>query len=139
MQNAPDNFRIAVEVALVTRTIDPDRYWRFVRGNITDQDLVDAIYERVSTRDDLFEAFVVMAAREIAGRNKNMKYDQQAESPLIDLHQKQESSYGKQVIEYVRLHERAANPYTIQMAGLGFVEAVRRIELLAGNYETSVK
>ena len=132
-QNAPDTFRIAVEVALVTRTIDPDRYWRFVRGNITDQDLVDAVYERVGTRDDLFEAFIVMAAREIAGRNKNMKYDQQAESPLIDLYQQQESRYGKQVIEYVRLHEQAANPYPIQMNGLGFVEAVRRIELLAGN------
>lgn len=138
-QNAHDTIRIVVEVALVIRTIDPDCYWRFVRGNITDQDLVDAIHERVSIRDDLFEAFIVMAAREIAGRNKNMKYDQQAESLLIDRYQKQPGSYGNQVIKYVRQYEQTASPSQIQMTGLGFVEAVRRIELLAGNYETSAK
>ena len=116
-----------IEVALIIRTIDTDVYWQFVRGYLSDQELVDAIGKRVTIRDARFDAVIVVAAREIASQKKNVKYDQQAKSPLIDRHQEQASIYGERVVECVRDYEDGS-PFPI-IDGFGFLDAVRRIEL----------
>ena len=127
------NFLMTIEVALIVRTIDTDLYKRFAQGGLSDQELVDAIYERVSIRAEIFEGFVVMAAREIAGRNKNMRYDQEAESPLIDRYREQAGRHGKRVIQCVQHYEQNFGHFAIDMLGIGFDTAVRRIESLAGD------
>ena len=106
LRDASDLLHVIVQVALVIRTIDYDRYWRFVHGNITDKELVDAIYDRVGIRHVRFEAIIVMAAREIAGKKINIEYDKRAESPLIDRYQEQTGDRGKGVIEYVLTYEK---------------------------------
>ncbi len=116
-----------IEVALIIRTIDTDVYWQFVRGYLSDQELVDAIGKRVTIRDARFDAVIVVAAREIASQKKNVKYDRQAKSPLIDRHQEQASIYGERVVECVRDYEDGS-PFPI-IDGFGFLDAVRRIEL----------
>ena len=117
---------MTIEVALIVRAIDTDLYKRFVQGDLPDQELVDAIYERVRIVREytyIFETIIVMAAREIASRNKNMKYDKQIESPLIDRYREQADDHGKQVIELVHNYEQVG-PFPI-----AFLDAVRRIEL----------
>ena len=116
-----------IEVALIIRTIDADLYRKFVRGDLFDKDLVDAIYERVSIRDERFDAAIVVAAREIASQKRNVEYDQQAKSPLIDWYQEQASVYGERVVDSVRDYEDGS-PFPF-IEGFGFLDAVRRIEL----------
>jgi len=132
-QKLQTTFLMTIEVALIVRTIDTDLYKRFAQGGLSDQELVDAIYERVSIREEIFEGFVVMAAREIAGRNKNMRYDQEAESPLIDRYREQAGRHGKRVIQCVQHYEQNFGHFPIDMLGIGFDTAVRRIESLAGD------
>lgn len=128
-------FLMTIEMALIVRTVDTDLYKQFVQGDLPDEELVDAIYERVSIRDATFEAFIVMAAREIASRNNNKRYDEQIESPLINHYRERADDHGKQVIELVQYYEQdykqARRP--ISKIGLDFLDAVRRIELLAGD------
>lgn len=131
LQNTRPTFLMTIEVALIVRAIDTDLYKRFVQGDLPDQELVDAIYERVRIVREytyIFETIIVMAAREIASRNKNMRYDKQIESPLIDRYREQADDHGKQVIECVQHYEQAG-PFPINRTGLGFLDAVRRIEL----------
>ena len=126
LQNTRPTFLMTIEVALIVRAIDTDLYKRFVQGDLPDQELVDAIYERVRIVREytyIFETIIVMAAREIASRNKNMKYDKQIESPLIDRYREQADDHGKQVIELVHNYEQVG-PFPI-----AFLDAVRRIEL----------
>lgn len=132
LQNTRPTFLMTIEVALIVRAIDTDLYKRFVQGDLPDQELVDAIYERVRIVREytyIFETIIVMAAREIASRNKNMRYDKQIESPLIDRYREQADDHGKQVIECVQRYEQEP---PINRTGLGFLDAVRRIELFGG-------
>lgn len=128
-------FLMTIEMALIVRTVDTDLYKQFVQGDLPDEELVDAIYERVSIRDATFEAFIVMAAREIASRNNNKRYDEQIESPLINHYREQADDHGKQVIELVQYYEQdyKQSRRPISRIGLDFLDAVRRIELLAGD------
>ena len=135
------NISLITGVALVIRTIDSDLYWQFVRGNLSDRDLVDAMCERVSIKDEYFEAIIVMAAKEITSSGKNMMYDRQIESPLIDRYREeggnsQTPGHAENVIKVVQVYERRGL-FPIDKIGFGFLEAVRRIELLAGSYERS--
>ena len=57
-------------VALILRTIDSDRYFKFIRGDITDAEVVDKIFDRPGARSlkhqqegHLFEAAVLVAAQ----------------------------------------------------------------------------
>ena len=115
-------FRMVVEVALVMKTIDSDRYWRFVRGNITDKELVDSLYKRVATNDKYFEYIVVIAAKEI--KSKTLKaYDPKIKSPLIDRYYNQ--NRDDFVKEFVKFEEEYQGLYARMGA---FLDAVRTIE-----------
>ena len=110
-------FHVIVQVALLITTIDSDRYQRFLDGNITDRDLVDAIYERVSTTNIPFEHIVVIAAKEI--KIKNGIYDPQIESPLIDRYNDNMRN------DFVKFEEQ----YQLLFRRMGdFLDAVRLIK-----------
>ena len=127
-------------VALIIRTIDFDRYRQFERGDLSDLKLVDAISEHVSIKDEHFEAFIVMAAKEIKSKSINMKYNPDIKSPLIDRYRKDKGNsqtppgHVESVIKLVQTDEQPG-PYSIDKIGFGFLDAVRRIELLS--YERS--
>ena len=127
-----------MEAALIVRTIDSDHYHQFVQGNLSDMELVDATYARVDTKDYYFEALIVVAAREIACDRNNQVYDRSIESPLINRYQEeahnreenQSTGHAEYVIEVVQRLEQRGNYFGTVTPG--FLEAVRRIELLVG-------
>ena len=118
-------------VAVVIRTIDIDLYQNFVRGDLSDQKLVDAIHERVNIRNVQLEAIIIMAAKEIASKSRNLRYDQQIKSPLTDQYQSETSGHARIVINCLQQYEQAG-PFPLSRTGLGFVEAARRVDLLEG-------
>lgn len=114
-----DQSYIAALVALIVRTIDYDIYEQFVRGKISDKELVDAIYERVGNADREFEFNIAVAAKEIKSKNLNRIYDSQIESPLIDGYDdNMRSDFIKFEEQYQTLFRRMG----------GFLVAVRLIE-----------
>ena len=128
----PKRLWTAATVALAVRTIDVDLCRRFVTEELSDKDLVDAVYERVRIMDTTFEYIIVLAAKEIASERKGILYDPRISSPLIDRYkqQSQASEHAQQVIVNVREIEQQISNYP--MFPIGFAEAVRRIELLEG-------
>ena len=130
LQNDQDFFHLVVEVALVIRTIDRDRYWQFVHGNIRDEELVDAIYERVGTTDRFFEYLVIVAAKEIKSKSLNRFYDQQIESRLIDRYSAQNSAHNTEPFD-VEKFSQFENQYLNKFGHKGaFLDAVEKIDYL---------
>lgn len=122
---------VVTSVALIVRTIDAELYRGFVRGDLSDQELVDGMYNRIRIKDTQFEAVIVMAAKEIASRRNNLMYDRRIESSLIDRYKKEavnQQEHGERVIGLVTQYEESANLFG--GIGLGFLEAVKRIDLL---------
>ena len=122
---------VVTSVALIVRTIDAELYRGFVRGDLSDQELVDGMYDRIRIKDTQFEAVIVMAAKEIASRRNNLMYDRRIESSLIARYKKEavnQQEHGERVIGLVTQYEESANLFG--GIGLGFLEAVKRIDLL---------
>ena len=146
-----DHLALVAVVALVLRTLDSDLYRRFVKGTVTDEELVDATFERAgiskSKRGDssgrhpfsLMEAIIVLSNEEILGGEREPDYDQPINSPLIDRYKALIDSYrtddhrvdndfhyAQRVTEMVSARRRRLR----HGQGFGFMEADRRIELL---------
>ena len=135
-----EKYVMMISLALIISTIDAESYRSFVRGDLSDSELVDAMYVRVSIRDAQFEALIVMAAKEIkCDRNGGEFYESELESPLIDKYHKEAESqkqggvqvHGKEVINLVNEHMQHSS--SIDRNGWGFLKAVKRIDLLGGN------
>ena len=119
---------VVTSVALIVRTIDAELYRDFVRGDLSDKELVDAMYNRVRIENVQFEALIVMAAKEIASYRNNLLYDRGIESSLIDRYKKEavnQQEHGERVSALVQDYEQSFGG-----RGLGFLEAVKRIDLL---------
>lgn len=69
------SFAITAVVALIVRTVDSDLYYKFVRGEATDLDVVGRVFERNPGLRELqeehagcmFETMIVLAAHEVSG------------------------------------------------------------------------
>ena len=140
---------LATGVAVILRTADDNVYRRFVNGMMSDLEVADAIFEHygiskaqkeggASSGARLFEAILVMAAAEITSRGRQVDWNSLGSplykrynglSPKADsgaAQQDPEVSYAARVIQTVnQLAERA-----VPFAEIGFMEAVKRIELL---------
>ena len=132
----------AAAVAVILRTIDADLYRKFIRGEVSDSDVVDSVFshpERAVLRQDywrtvIFEGVIMAAAREIAFKDPGrLRFNETHETPLETRYE----GLGDNVDEATRLHasevlrwsksisERSA-PY-----GIGFLDSVHRLELLS--------
>ena len=140
---------LATGVAVILRTADDNIYRRFVNGMMSDLEVADTIFEHygisksikeggASSGARLFEAILVMAAAEITSRGRQVDWNSLGSplykrynglSPKADsgaAQQDPEVSYAARVIQTVnQLAERA-----VPFAEIGFMEAVKRIELL---------
>ena len=140
---------LATGVAVILRTADDNIYRRFVNGMMSDLEVADAIFEHygiskakkeggASSGARLFEAILVMAAAEITSRGRQVDWSSLG-SPLFERYhglspktdsgaaqQDPEVSYAARVIQTVNQLGRRAGPF----AEIGFMEAVKRIELL---------
>ena len=124
---------ITTSAAVVIRTIDIDLYRRFSDGALSDLKLVNAIHQKVNIRHAQLEAIIIMAAKEIDCRNRNVVYEEANPTPLMAQYQEQSktSGHARTVINYLKDYEKA-DLFSMSRNGLGFVEAARRVDLLEG-------
>ena len=140
------SFAISTTVALILRTIDLDLYYRFIRGEVSDSEVVDAVYNRPGTKDlrsaeyrHVFDAVIVTGALEIS----DASFDKSIfESPLLsryksanDSERSDEESAPSQEFRYresvIKLVEHYREQSLFRDRGIGFMHSVQRIELLS--------
>ena len=139
------SFETVAAVALILRTFVPDSYYRFCRGEISDLNLVDVVFDRPGIRTTLrgrpagalFESVIVASAFEISGTHELAwspglsrlwdKYKKTIEAGGSgDTASQNEVSYASEVIRHIEIFRgRFANYGTV-----GFRCSVERIELL---------
>ena len=140
------SFALTAVVALIVRTIDSDLYYRFVRGEVSDLEVVDTVFDRPGTKTlqrkhegYLFEATIIMSAQEMAPAQ--FTPPESNSSPLLQRHQKvaatkksenasrnPDREHAQNVIEMV---ERLREGYFVGSRGIGFRHSVQRLELLS--------
>lgn len=149
LANNQRSYAVAAVVALILRSIDPEIYRKFCRGQISDQDAIDRVRRglegarlRRMISASQFEAYVVAAGYAVAQTLGQATY----ESPLISHYKKvvdkqQKNSHpsllddaGKHAQSVVDLAEKLPTefPYDI-----GFFVAAKRIELVSDELVSS--
>ena len=143
-------------VALIIRTVDVALYTQFGRGSVSDAFLVDKVFEiggvSATQREDrhnrygfsMFEAIVAIAAKEIAREARDT--NEPISSSLIERHRtvcaedksrehirKSSLNYSSRVVDNVDRLWRELDWYS----DFGFLECVRRIELLVNDRDPS--
>lgn len=138
------SFALPAVVAQILRTVDPGLYFRFIRGEASDLEVIDHVFSRPAanalqhqSEGYLFEATIIVAAHEIVLRDPYA--EEQLESPLLQQHEKliqatnsdsaspnPERKRAERVIRRVqRLMQR------INSRDFGFKHSVERLELLS--------
>lgn len=138
------SFALPAVVAQILRTVDPGLYFRFIRGEASDLEVIDHVFSRPAanalqqqSEGYLFEATIIVAAHEIVLRDPYA--EEQFESPLLQQHKKlvqatnsdsaspnPERKRAERVIRRVqRLMQR------LNTREFGFKHSVERLELLS--------
>ena len=151
---------LATTVALILRTIDPNLYHRFNRGDATDLDVVNAVFDhpgrkalQYEERGEEFEAAIVLAALEddiskmssfeITGDTRY--FEGPIRTPLLDWYQhlpKTEREVKKgghhkfaahrlECEHATRVFKKVMQEIQDGRGQIGFCQAVRRLELLS--------
>lgn len=119
-------------VALIVRTIDSDLYYRFVRGEVSDLDVSDMVFDRPGGRalqekyGDYFEFLLIRSRMEITSSSSSELW--QKYKGIVDAEESDRVSgdldqdYANQVIELLR---------NSSLTGVGFKAAAQRLELLS--------
>lgn len=146
LRSDQQSFALPAVVAQILRTVDPGLYFRFIRGEASDLEVVDQVFSRPAAnalqqqREGYrFEAEIIIAAHEET--LDNLTPQEQFESPLLqryeDLDQAAESDgaspnpereRAKRVIALVR---NLRQQYYDFGGGFGFRHSVERLELLS--------
>ena len=145
-------FATTAVVALILRTINADLYHRFVRGEVSDFEVVDAVFVRPEakvlrqTREGRqFEATIIIAAQEETIFNS--LESEKVSSPLLDRYRRLDQDQTPPIPipasgdpdqrhagGVIGMVEAFRKDWTIQeRGGIGFKESVRRLELLSTN------
>jgi len=137
-------YAIAAAVALILRTANPELYYKFARGEATDFDVVERVFnDNPGLRDlrhehagRMFELVIVQAAFEISGAN-----GAPSDSPLARFYMKQidaestetaDKQHAEGVISDIRAYADRGFSYFGGIAGrFGFKHWVDRLELVA--------
>ena len=145
-------FTITAVVALILRTINANLYHRFVRGEVSDLEVIDTVFARPEAKvlqqteeGQWFEAIVIAAAQETKGISLwaqqapsssplLVRYKSQAESPAPDADA--DRKHAKAVTGMVGLFKQDES--FIESRGIGFGESVRRLELLSDSLKEEV-
>ena len=138
LPNEQKSFVVSAVIALIIRTIESETYYRFVRGDADDVEVVDALFNKPWTKGVqqefngcLVEAMIIVGRKELS-RNLRIKY-RNTDSPLLTNYKNllkegeshKEFSHAKNVIDWVqKLSRFGANQ-------VGFDYSVKRIELLS--------
>ena len=140
------SFAVTTTVALILRTIDSDLYHQFRRGEISDLELVDRVFDRSELKalrqqyiGNLFEAKIIGAAQE---RERARRSDSQFKpsTPLLERYRELDSpesrglqweqEHAEAVLDMVEAFDRERRPSHVS-DWFEFRHAVQRIELLS--------
>ena len=161
MGSQQQDLAITTTVALVFRTVDPENYHRFNRGEATDLEVVNAFFEQLGL-DDLrygewgvvFEVTIILAGLEnaMADMNRSEVYESSLSSPgpihtpLLDWYQNRQQTVSKDTQNGGIVYEEARFPEykhaeqvfnqvkqaIVEGQGqIGYRQAVQRLELLS--------
>ncbi len=139
---------VIAAVALILRTIDPDLYRRFVGGEVSDLDVVDAVFStgaKTLQREDeshWFEAVIIAAAWELTPPESYASAGELITTPLLqryrDLVAVEESDNAlhdperKRAEEIIKIVEHFEKKYDFySRRNVGFKWSVQQIELLS--------
>ena len=141
------SFAITAVVALIVRTVDPTLYHRFVRGEASDKEVVEAVFRLQGTASfrhehygALFEAFIIACAHEDAIMRASLSEDT-IDSPLLAHYRVEaEKSYdgpqdpnreqGRHAGKVTSLVDNLLKGISFGR-GIGFQYSVERLELLS--------
>ena len=138
-------FFTAATVVLILRTLDPNLYHRFIRGDASDLDVAESIYKRVGRRNlrpderVIFDSFIILGAWEKAAGNQ---LESSLVTPLKDKYLKIKDRIKK---DTGRSEDLPHNPDFVHASrviddvdnfqrsslSVGFTYSVQRIELLS--------
>ena len=139
------SFMVGASVALILRTIDPRTYYRFVRGELSDAQAVDAVFDRPSMCDiqnehagNVFEAALIVAAHE--DELFSATPSEPIHTELLQRHHairnKPENETTPQdrerAIQVTYLFDEFREGVFLEK-GIGFKQSVRRLELLSSD------
>ena len=139
-------FALTAAVALILRTIDSDLFHRFVQGEISDLEVVDAVFDRLGTKDleerygnTMFEAVIIVAAQEDEfgklnpwdpNNSRLLRRYQDIVSGQGSASDDPEGQYADVVIQDV---DHVRKRFRTSTIGIGFKYSVQRIELLSAH------
>lgn len=146
LRSDQQSFALPAVVAQILRTIDPGLYFRFIRGEASDLEVVDHVFNRPAAKvlqqqrvGYRFEAAIIVAAHE--DTLENLTLQEQLESPLLQRYENvvqaaelgavssnPERERAEQVIAFVLALRRQ---YDDLEGGFGFRRSVERLELLS--------
>lgn len=132
-------------VALILRTVNLNLYHRFIRGEVTDEEVVNAMFSRSEAREirwekksALFEAIVIKAAREMSDQYSVDRIN----SPLLDRYQKQIDDEEMDGKDHTKnrpdlKHAKDVVDLAVRLSGysygIGFQHSIQCLELLSGD------
>ena len=140
------SFVIAAAVALILRTIDSELYHKFIRGEVSDKEVVDSVYkqlgaENLTTGKIIFEAVIILGPKE--NTIPSSPHGGELDSPLLNNYKERLAEWGKsdnmsdtsardhmeKVIRYVgQTKERI-----FRLNKLGWQDSIDRLELVASD------
>ena len=137
------SFAITAAVVLILRTIDSNLYYRFVRGEISDLEVVDTVFGRAGTRPlhqenegYMFEATILLAA--LGGETTHLTPSEQTSTPLLQRFEALVGDASKSKSTdpaHTRANRLIAVARNSRERGfsddIGFRHSVERIELLS--------
>lgn len=136
------SFALTAAAALIVRTVDPDLYHAFRRGNVADAEVVDRIFNptpelrkvQQENAGCVFEALIILAAKEISGDG-----EESIDSPLLRRYQQQvqeessDSKARKHAQDVLKRFEISDSGTAVLKypGAFGFKHSVQRLELLS--------
>ena len=142
LPNDKMSFLTAIVVAIILRTINEKLYRDFVDGNVSDLEVVDALFRdndmkslQQTDEGNLFEAILIMAYKEMNSISSHPPNICKQITPLEERHKTEHSEttaaaheYHDEVLSYVGHQKEIFIKHYDRR--LGFMSAVNRLELL---------
>ena len=141
------SFAITAVVALIVRTVDPALYHRFVRGEVSDQEVAETVFKlpgMASLRHErygvLFEAYIIACAHEHEDVITSASLSEDTiDSPLLSHYWAEAEKPPDRLQDPNQAHVRHAQRVISQLdklqlhrgASFGFKDSVERLELLS--------
>ena len=145
------SFLVHAIVAMILRTIDSGLYHQFIAGEVSDLEVVDAVFKRAGIRylkgtneGDWFEIILIMATHQRSDQLTELSFEH---SPLLKRYHDLKVRYGnadrtgsgsypesgEHAAEFIRMVEGFHSRGNYSQRFSGFKESVQRIELLSAD------